>query len=159
MIGHIHPALLNALRVAFQQKLEPHGDCLLWTGGANNLRGGYGYATFRKFDVLNVRAHRLAYALAHGPITQEQHILHSCDQPLCCNPAHLSLGSQQSNMAEAVDRQRIARGARHSQAKLQESDIHAIRADTRLQRLIAADYGVSVITISDIKRRRSWAHI
>ena len=51
------------------------------------------------------------------------------------------------------------RGERCAAAKLTESDVRAIRKDGRLQRLIAADYGVRDNTVSRIKAGKSWAHV
>lgn len=53
-------------------------------------------------------AHRVAYELEKGPIPDGEKVLHSCDNPPCCNPAHLSTGTQSQNLAEAY-----ARGRRH----------------------------------------------
>lgn len=44
-------------------------------------------------------------------------------------------------------------------AKLRNSEIPKIRADPRICREIAADYGVSEVTISHIKTKRNWKHI
>ena len=49
-------------------------------------------------------------------------------------------------------------GERHSQSKLTESAVRAIREDTRTQKEIAADHGISQAHVSDIKRRKFWAH-
>lgn len=52
-----------------------------------------------------------------------------------------------------------ARGESHGSSKLTAEQVIAIRADQRMQREIAKQYGVSPATISDIKRRRFWAHL
>ncbi len=48
----------------------------------------------------NVAAHRYAWILTHGEPEAGQHVLHKCDNPPCCNPAHLRLGTHDQNMAE-----------------------------------------------------------
>lgn len=51
------------------------------------------------------------------------------------------------------------KGENHSQAKLTNADIHAIRKDSRLQKEIAKEYGIIQQTVSDIKRKKRWSHI
>ena len=53
-----------------------------------------------------LRAHRMAYEVAKGDIPEGMHILHSCDNPKCCNPAHLRPGTHQENMDDMQARGR-----------------------------------------------------
>lgn len=61
-------------------------------------------------------AHREAFRLANGR-TPEMSVLHSCDNPPCCNPTHLYEGTQQQNIADRVARRRSAAGARNGRYK------------------------------------------
>ena len=59
------------------------------------------------------RAHCAAYALAYGLTTDEMqgvNVLHTCDNPPCCEPAHLWIGTHQDNQADKVAKGRQARG-------------------------------------------------
>lgn len=66
--------------------------CWPWTG--STFRSGYGQIGNRHLPVL---AHRAAHQLTHGAIPRGACVLHRCDNPLCCNPAHLFVGSARDN--------------------------------------------------------------
>jgi hypothetical protein len=77
-------------------------SCWPWTG----YRDKDGYGTYTK----GRRAHRLACAAEHGPPPfAGARALHSCDNPPCCNPAHLKWGTQKQNVADCIARGRRAR--------------------------------------------------
>lgn len=97
-------------------------------------------------------AHRLAWFFAHGPIPVGLHVLHDCDNPPCCEPTHLFLGTRSDNMR---DMHRKGRG----RSKLTAEDVAKIRDDSRFLREIAADYGVSVSLVSAVRRGRVWANV
>lgn len=89
----------------FWQRMEiMESGCWEWRGAKTS--DGYGAL---KVDGQHVYAHRRAYALAHGPIPHRMLVKHSCDNPPCCNPAHLSAGTKSENALEAFDRG-LARG-------------------------------------------------
>ena len=61
-------------------------------------------------------AHSEAFRLANGR-EPELSVLHTCDNPPCCNPDHLYEGTQQQNIADRVARRRNAAGARNGRYK------------------------------------------
>lgn len=132
-------------------------DCWIWTACRPQHRG---YGRFQVGNQLLV-AHRVAYELAVGPIPKGLCVLHTCDNPPCCNPAHLWLGTRADNVRDrdAKGRQAHVRGEHNGCAKLTNDQVLAIRADHRILRKIAADYNVSIPAISHIKTRKRWAHI
>ena len=87
----------------YRQLVRQPNGCLTWTGCTNDF--GYGVTWFNG-KVLY--AHRVAWALVNGPIPKGLHILHSCDNPPCCEPAHLRADTQAANNADmrAKGRQR-----------------------------------------------------
>jgi hypothetical protein len=77
-------------------------ECWPWTGARS--RQGYGKL---RVGTLTPDAHRLSYEFFYGPIPVGLHVLHTCDNPPCVNPAHLWLGTVADNMQ---DRNKKGRG-------------------------------------------------
>lgn len=136
--------------------------CWTWQGRLIGSRrpggqyGGYCYGGRQWYT------HRLAYYLSLGPIPDGLKVRHTCDNPPCCNPAHLLLGTQADNMRDKKERGRAARGERSHAAKVTEqivADIRRRRAagEPRLQ--VAAEYGISYTAVFSIERGRSWGHV
>lgn len=86
----------------------PNG-CLEWTG--RTCRDGYGLLAINHKPV---RAHRLAWELANGPIPTGMFVLHHCDNPPCCDAIdtehHLFLGTQQQNVDDMIAKGRMFNG-------------------------------------------------
>ena len=131
----------------FTDMLKANGDCLEWTGGY--YASGYGRTWAYGKDW---KTHRLALHLEGIDVTGH-HVLHSCDNPRCCNPNHLRLGTHQENMRDMVSRGRQSR-------KLTKQDVLDIRAISGMsQRAIAKRYGVGQKAINLVINRKTWRHI
>lgn len=145
----------------FWGKVAKRGPNECWPWQAYSQRGGYGRIAVKDGRAQPIQyAHRIAWELTHGD-PGAAFVLHSCDNPSCCNPAHLFLGTQADNMRDrdVKGRQRPARGAKNGMAKLSESRVAAIRRlkrEGRSQRAIATRFGVSHSTVGDILRGQSW---
>ena len=106
------------------------------------------------------RLHRHIYRMCHGPIEKDAVVRHTCDNPLCINPAHLKEGTHQDNVQDRVDRDRSARGERNGRAKLTEANVRDIRSLTKVPNSqLAWMYGVDRKVIYNIRRRKSWRHV
>lgn len=131
--------------------------CWEWQGSLT--RDGYGLI-WRDGKV--ARAHRCAYEQMHGPIPAGMVVRHTCDNPPCCNPAHLILGTQLDNLSDMnrKGRHNTARGQDHTAAKLTMEQARTIR--TRYARRetagpkLAAEYGVTPTVIYNIVHGRSY---
>lgn len=97
--------------------------CWVWTRGRHTFGHGHFYCAGK-----NLKAHRVAWQLTNGPIPDGLFVLHHCDNPPCCNPAHLFLGTQLDNMRDRnrKGRANIKRGLAHPGAKLSAFDVEAI---------------------------------
>ena len=88
-------------------------------------------------------------------------VMHSCDNPPCCNPAHLSVGTIADNVADMVakGRQNAPRGERHRDAKLNSELVRYIRTTTEPVRSIAKRLGVHRATIYNVKNGSTWTEV
>ena len=128
-------------------------ECWPWPG--RRLPRGYGLLTVRK----NYYAHRLAYEFARGPIPVGLEVCHECDNPPCCNPKHLFLGTHKQNGEDMARKGRSTIGTRNPMAKLtneQVAEIRALRLRGLTQQAIADTYGVRHETISKIVLGKRW---
>ena len=139
-------------------RLRPIGPCLEWSDCKDDH--GYGRLRHRGKDT---KAHRLAWELANGPIPFGMFVLHRCDNPPCCNPAHLFVGTQADNAQDMMNkgrcRSRGGRGELAGTAKLTSEQVVTIRASVEPSTSIAAKFGVTPGHIRAIRRRKAWAHI
>jgi len=102
----------------FWSKVDTSGGndvCWTWTGS----RSTNGYGTFKLSTNKTVLTHRYAYRLATGKqIPRGMHVCHACDNPSCCNPKHLSVGTPKQNVEDSIRRGRKYMGG--SRPKLNE---------------------------------------
>lgn len=165
----------------FWARVDQRGidECWLW----RLARDEYGYGRVR-YHQREWHAHRLAWALVHGdPGTNC--VCHHCDNPPCCNPAHLFRGTHTDNMQDSTRKGRHPRnatsylpegaahhfnaqpetrlcGERNGQHVLTEDEVRAV-----LQRYVAGEsayrlaeaYGVVKGTIQFIVSGQTWQHV
>lgn len=110
------------------------------------------------------QAHRLAWSLFVGPITEGLNVLHRCDNRACCNPDHLFLGTQQDNLNDMKKKGRQHRpvGESNGKARLTECDVVWIHRQIALgvkQADISEALGVTNQAVSKINVGKSWAYL
>jgi hypothetical protein len=143
-------------------------ECWEWQGYITEK--GYGRLHLcEKGKYRFLRAHRFAWELMNGPIPEGQCICHHCDNRLCCNPAHLFMGTINDNN---LDRARKGRGIgpggcmggeNNPRAKLTEAQVREIRrsyaAGEATRQELGHRYGIHRMTVGQIIRRERWASI
>ena len=146
----------------FWSKVDIGGLDECWEWSAGKLKSGYGQFTYAYHRGLSRLSHRISYLITRGELS-DQLVCHTCDNRGCVNPTHLFQGTQKENMQDCLSKGRHfhaeLKGEAHWKARLTESDIIAIRADTRKLTEIGKDYGCSKSHIRHIKRRRIWSHV
>lgn len=156
-------------------------ECWHWVGKVNS--GGYG-SLWMGQRVLG--AHVAVFTLCFHAVPHGQHVCHRCDNPRCCNPAHLFLGTPSENMLDAARKgrngsqqhperrprgdnhwtkrlpEKVARGEKvnASNRKLTREDVLAIRAAYRAgagsQKQIGDQFGIGHAQVSRIVHGIRW---
>ena len=142
-----------------KSRCEMVGECWEWRG----VRGDRGYGQLGDRSRHTQATHRLAYELHHVVRLKKHDVVrHTCDNPSCCNPDHLLLGSSADNSQDMVSRGRSLAGSKHPHAKLTEEGILAIRKarrDGATLTALATEFGVNKSRIYAIVHGKSWRHV
>lgn len=130
---------------AMVKRGEPN-ECWPWTGFVN--KGGHGQ-THHKYVCMS--AARKAWILTHGRIEPGLSVLHNCDNGICCNPAHLRLGTRADNMIDYWGK--IPPNERHRYDRrivltdVQLARLMRMRARGALLKDCAREFGVHIATV------------
>lgn len=168
---HGGPPKYNAERLWRKVLVGKIDDCWPWIGHRNPQGygrvwlGGKGYY-----------AHRVIFALANPGVIQKAapkdrfstgYIRHMCDNPSCCNPTHLLVGTHAENMNDKVIRGRSRwweSAVSSPRAKLTADDVRAIRVqfdpdNGTTRKALALLYDVSVPTIASVLSGRHYSDV
>ncbi len=151
----------DALKARFTNKVQAgtESECWPWIGA---MRNGYGAI---RHEQKTLSAHVVAFVIAHGAIPTGHIVTHSCDNRICCNPAHLSAGTFQSNVREAWDRRNVnaTRGECHPGAKLTTGIvrlIHAMRIVSHIGNVkIGRMLNLNSDTVKGVLSGKGWKHV
>jgi len=130
-----------------------HNEC--WGWELSTSSGGYGKVKIKRKVLVS---HRVAFELMNGEIGKGMHILHSCDNRLCCNPAHLRQGTHTDNMADMKKRKRCFRFKPHGRKLTKEKadEIRALSIAGRPKRAIARMYNISPVHVRAVINMEYW---
>lgn len=153
------------LEQRFWSKVRKTDGCWLWVGSKNDdgygrlqLNGGGGSSQPRRCGA----AHRISWALANGEVPAGLSVLHRCDVPACCNPAHLFLGTQADNVRDMYAKGRNRNvgplGEAAPAAKLTAAQVREILARPSSVAL-AREFGIGYGHMRQIKRGERWKHL
>lgn len=144
-------------------KMGEPDQCWEWHG----CRDAKGYGRF-SVNGKNQLAHRLAWKFLIGPIKSGLFACHHCDNPPCCNPNHIFLGSNRDNMIDAARKGKLGHSRQCGEArplsKLTNNDVIEIRSRVasgfaKSYRVLGKEFKVSASTVCHIVKRQSWKHI
>lgn len=135
--------------------------CWNWTAFKNEH--GYGILSIMyENKYIKIKAHRLSYYIHNKIDPMEMVVRHKCDNPACCNPNHLVLGTQQDNVDDMKERGRMAVGEKYSKSKRTEAEVLEIRRlfnEGVSRKDIADKFNIPRSSVISLILRREWKHI
>jgi hypothetical protein len=136
-------------------------ECWNWTG---HKIGNYGSFSIGAKSLGSVLAHRFSWSMHNNKeIPSGMVIMHSCDNPLCVNPNHLSVGTHMENTHDMLKKGRhtyIAHvGEKNGKSVLNAKIVKEIRASSMNHAELGRFYGVSTSCIRGVRTGRTWSHI
>ncbi len=149
-------------RVLDNVKRNPVSGCWEW----QRYRNSRGYGVMRAMGRRRPMslAHRVAFVVFRDPVPDDRLVLHRCDNPACCNPTHLFVGTHADNMADmkAKGRGRSVNGEASRFAKLTEVDVLRIRERYRAGEAVPAlarEYGITGAGMRLVIVGEAWGHL
>lgn len=135
--------LAHEVRFVSRLRLAPEQEC--WPFLRKSGTPFDWYAPFN-VDQIHHKAHRVAHALWLGPVLPGLDVMHSCDYPACCNPAHLSLGTRLHNVQDMIEKRRHCFGEIHPNSRISDETVDEIRrrvTSGEMQKTMCEEFGIS----------------
>lgn len=149
--------------IRFWRGVDKRGEDDCWNYVRGAQRGRYGLFQPGGKGSPHVGAHRYSYELSKGSIPEGLFVLHSCDNPRCVNPKHLSVGTPKDNTMDMIAKGRwggVPIGENVASSKLKDADVIWILNNKHIHsEELAAKFGVSRKSIVRIKNGSGWKHI
>lgn len=143
-------------------KSDIETECWKWTGAKKPK--GYGSLCVREGDtVTTYSAHRLSYLIHTGADLGNLHVLHSCDNPECCNIKHLRLGTNAENNKEMNEKGRAVYAVGEASGKTTITEVQAqfilASRNNMLSTSLAKQFNITRHTVQNIWAGRTWKHL
>jgi predicted DNA-binding protein (UPF0251 family) len=153
-------------------KIDNKTGCFIWSGKINN--SNYGVFKYCKNNTpKSMMAHRVAFEISTGILIPDGKIvMHKCDNPPCCNPDHLKLGTNLDNIEDRnnkgrqasgkriIENRKTASGEKSGMSKLTWKEIYEIRHkhdyENITQDKLSEIFKVSQSTILCIIKNKTW---
>lgn len=158
LVPHGETMRLDPFDVLAKNTKVMSSGCIEWTRKYHS----FGYGSVKMLGETYV--HRLAYKLFRGVIPDGMLVCHTCDNPKCCNPEHLFLGTHQDNSSDCVRKGRTwdRSASKNPNSTLSEIDVIDVRRkfnEGQKMSSLAREYGVQSPAISKIVKYRTWKSI
>ena len=133
-------------------------ECWEWALKADSN----GYGDYRLGPGRRYKTHRIAFFLGHGKDPGELLVCHACDNPTCCNPAHLWIGTPRDNILDCHSKGRNAdvTGENNGTASMTDATAKGILEDLVAKEMkvkdIALKWGVHRARVTEIKMGKVW---
>ena len=136
-------------------------DCWNWLGQKIN---GYGRISAGKRGDNSFGAHRVSWEMHNNQtIPKGMFVMHSCDNPGCVNPKHLSIGTPKDNSDDMIAKGRkkmvIPIGEHNGKSIINADIVRQIRASTLNHTALGRLLGVSPNCVRGVRIKRTWKHI
>ena len=154
------------VEIRLGRKVEIRGIDECWPFHGASVPAGYGKLSVgRKASRKEyLPAHRVAWTATYGDIPDGLYVCHQCDNPPCCNPRHLFLGTHQDNMRDMISKGRAPHnsnpGEAHGRAKLTDDLVRYMRLHPEISPyLFAAQFGVCETAARNAQKGKTWKHL
>ena len=124
--------------------------CWEWKGSIND--SGYGVITIKRLGLIKSRVHRLMVELKNNKkIPKDKVVCHKCNNPICINPEHLYIGTQQDNIND------MCQSKRHwAYNRTSCKNGHNLKLVGAIKKIKHNDKFENICIKCDIIRKRKW---
>jgi hypothetical protein len=161
--GNPHDGIKNhaPIEERFWRFIVKNESCWSWTG---NKALGYGRISTGKKPYVLILAHRLSWEIHNKQkIPEGMFVMHKCDNPECCNPDHLMIGTPKENTQDMIKkgRKRVVAplGTENGKSVLNEEKVRFIRSSDLPHAKLAKLLEVSPSCVRGVRTGRTWGHI